>query len=224
MRLTVLAKEDFHPLLATSLQSFFHFDAKKRMKVTREPVALPRATQLLNHGPVTIITSAHGGRSNVMAASWAMPLDFNPPKVVVVVDSRTLTRQLIGASGVFGLQLPSRGFAAQTLAVGTNEGTGVDKFSAFDLETFPAEHIDVPMLAGCITWMECKVIPDDSQRHDLIIGEVVAAYADNRSYSNNRWHFGDDPDLRTCHYVAGGTFFATGEAFEVTPVASSVVG
>jgi hypothetical protein len=38
-------------------------------------------------------------------------------------------------------------------------------------------------------------------------------------YSNNRWHFGDDPDLHTCHYVAGGTFFATGEAFEVKPVA-----
>lgn len=192
------------------------------MKVTREPVALPRATQLLNHGPVTIITSAHEGRSNVMAASWAMPLDFDPPKVVVVVDSRTLTRQLIEASGVFGLQLPSRKFAAQTLAVGTNAGLELDKFSAFELETFPAEKIDVPMLAGCITWMECKVIPDDSQRHDLIIGEVVAAYADSRVYSNNRWHFGDDPDLRTCHYVAGGTFFATGDAFEVSPSANAL--
>lgn len=46
-------------------------------------------------------------------------------------------------------------------------------------------------------------------------GEVVAAYADSRVYSNNRWHFGNDPALRTCHYVAGGTFFVTGDAFEV---------
>jgi flavin reductase (DIM6/NTAB) family NADH-FMN oxidoreductase RutF len=191
------------------------------MNATREPVELPRATQLLNHGPVTIITSAHDGRSNVMAASWAMPLDFNPPKVVVVVDSRTLTRRLIEASGVFGLQLPSRGFAAQTLAVGTHTGDELDKFPAFDLETFRAQKIDVPMLAGCIAWMECKLIPDESQRHDLIIGEVVAAYADSRVYSHNRWHFGDDPNLRTCHYVAGGTFFATGDAFEVAPVAAS---
>ncbi|WP_233852275.1 flavin reductase family protein [Paraburkholderia sp. HD33-4] len=192
------------------------------MNATREPVELSRATQLLNHGPVTLITSAHAGRSNVMAASWAMPLDFNPPKVVVVVDGRTLTRRLIEASGVFGLQLPSRGFAAQTLAVGTHPGIELDKFSAFDLKTFRAQEIDVPMLDGCITWMECKVIPDDSQRHDLIIGEVVAAYADSRVYSHNRWHFGDDPDLRTCHYVAGGTFFATGDAFEVAPVAAPV--
>lgn len=186
------------------------------MHATRENVELPRATRLLNHGPVTIITSAHGDRSNVMAASWAMPLDFDPPKIVVVIDSHTFTRQLIEASGVFGLQLPSVSFARQTLAVGSNAGEDFDKFSAFQLETFKGREIDVPMLAGCVTWMECKVIPDASQRHDLFIGEVVAAYADSRVYSDHRWHF-DDPDLRTCHYVAGGTFFATGEAFEVEP-------
>jgi hypothetical protein len=101
-------------------------DDRPFMKGIRQTVELSRATQLMNHGPETIITSAHGERSNIMAASWAMPLDFSPPKVV--------------------------------------------------------------------------------------------AYADSRVYSNNRWHFGDDPDVRTCHYVAGGTFFATGEAFEVDPV------
>jgi flavin reductase (DIM6/NTAB) family NADH-FMN oxidoreductase RutF len=188
------------------------------MKGIRQAVELSRATQLMNHGPVTIITSAHGERSNIMAASWAMPLDFSPPRVVVVIDSRTLTRELVAASGVFGLQLPSRALARHTLAVGTRPGMELDKFNAFQLETFQGQQIDVPMLEGCVAWMECKVIPDDSQRHDLIIGEVVAAYADSRVYSNNRWHFGDDPDVRTCHYVAGGTFFATGEAFEVDPV------
>lgn len=186
------------------------------MQIIRQPVALSRATRLLNHGPVTIITSKHGSRTNVMAASWAMPLDFDPPKVVVVVDGHTQTRGLIEASGVFGLQLPSRGFASQTLAVGTHTGACLDKFSAFDLETFSAQSIDVPMMSGCLAWLECKVIPDESQRLDLVIGEVVAAYADTRVYSNNRWHFGDDPDLRTCHYVAGGSFFSTGVAFEVT--------
>ncbi|HEY2607958.1 MAG TPA: flavin reductase, partial [Paraburkholderia sp.] len=32
---------------------------------------------------------------------------------------------------------------------------------------------------------------------------------------------GDHPDLRTCHYVAGGTFFATGDAFEVAPASAA---
>ncbi|MGF6958812.1 hypothetical protein QFZ97_004742 [Paraburkholderia youngii] len=46
------------------------------MNATREPVELSRATHLLNHGPVTLITSAHAGRSNVMAASWAAGSTF----------------------------------------------------------------------------------------------------------------------------------------------------
>jgi flavin reductase (DIM6/NTAB) family NADH-FMN oxidoreductase RutF len=185
------------------------------MKGTRAPVDLPHATRLLNHGPVTIVTSAHGGRSNVMAAAWAMPLDFDPPKVAVVIDSRTLTRQLVDASGVFGLQIPDRAFAQQTLEVGSNAGVEFDKFAALNLQTFQGQKIDVPMLTGCVAWLECKVIPDDSQRYDLFLAEVVAAYADSDVYSDNRWHFGDDPNARTVHYVAGGTFFTTGEAFEV---------
>jgi flavin reductase (DIM6/NTAB) family NADH-FMN oxidoreductase RutF len=188
------------------------------MKGTRAPVDLPHATRLLNHGPVTIVTSAHGERSNVMAAAWAMPLDFDPPKVAVVIDSRTLTRQLVDASGVFGLQVPDRAFAQQTLAVGSHAGVEFDKFAALNLQTFPAQKIEVPMLAGCVAWLECKVLPDNtenSRRYDLFLAEVVAAYADSSVYSNSRWHFGDDPGARTVHYVAGGTFFMTGDAFEV---------
>jgi flavin reductase (DIM6/NTAB) family NADH-FMN oxidoreductase RutF len=188
----------------------------------RVAVDLARCTRLLNHGPVTIITSQHGGRSNVMAASWAMPLDFSPPKVAVVIDGNTLTRKLVQESGVFGLQLPGVALAQQTLAVGTSNGVELDKFAAFRLETFRGQKIDVPMLAACTAWLECKVIPDESQRYDLILAEVVAAYADSRVFSDNRWHFDAAPELRTCHYVAGGTFFATGEPFEVHATPSAV--
>ena len=58
----------------------------------QSPVAVPltKAYLLLNHGPVTLVSSAAGGRRNVMAAAWAMPLDFAPPKVAVVIDKSTL--------------------------------------------------------------------------------------------------------------------------------------
>jgi flavin reductase (DIM6/NTAB) family NADH-FMN oxidoreductase RutF len=42
------------------------------------------ADRLLNHGPTTLVTFEHAGVRNVMAASWAMPLDFDPPKVLLV--------------------------------------------------------------------------------------------------------------------------------------------
>lgn len=54
--------------------------------IKRKVVDLPHAYRLLNHGPVTLVSSAHGGAQNVMAAAWAMPLDFTPPKVAVVIE------------------------------------------------------------------------------------------------------------------------------------------
>lgn len=179
----------------------------------RVPVPLDKCYKLLNHGPVTLVTSAHGGQRNIMAASWAMPLDFSPPKVVVVIDATTHTRQLVDASGEFGLQIPSRALAKLTLQTGSETGREVDKFLAHDIATFAAERITAPMVEGCLGWLECKVIPDASQRFDLFIAEVLAAYADPEVYSEGRWHFPADPQRRSVHYMAGGQFFATGEAF-----------
>ena len=64
----------------------------------RVAVPLSQAYKLLNHGPVTLVSSAHQGRRNVMAASWAMPLDFSPPKVAVVIDKGAYTRGLVEGS------------------------------------------------------------------------------------------------------------------------------
>jgi len=113
------------------------------------------------------------------------------------------------------LQVPTRAIAAQTLAAGSRSGLDCDKFAAIGLETFPGRKIAAPMIEGCAGWLECRVIPDASQRFDIILGEVVAAYSNAAIYSDNRWHFGDNPLDRTIHYVAGGQFFATGEMFRI---------
>ena len=77
------------------------------------PVPLDKSWRLMNHGPTVLVSSAHGGRRNVMAAAWNMPLDFDPPKVAVVIDKSTYTRELIEASGEFVLAVPSQAIAAQ---------------------------------------------------------------------------------------------------------------
>lgn len=185
------------------------------------PVADPlaKAYRLLNHGPVTLVSSASGERSNVMAAAWAMPLDFDPPKVAVVIDKIALTRQLVEASGEFALNLPSWRLAAETLKVGQLSGKSGDKWEAVGLDSFPAEKIADPLVAGCVGWLECKVIPQpvNENRYDLLLEDVVAAWADPRVFQDGRWVFAHaDESLRTLHYVAGGHFFATGQAINVT--------
>lgn len=182
------------------------------------PVPLAKAYRLLNHGPVTLVTSAHAGRRNVMAAAWAMPLDFSPPKVLVVIDKATLTRELVEASGEFALNLPSRALAQATLGAGTTSGREVDdKFAAAGLDTFAGTATGAPLIEGCLGWLECRVLPEphNEQRHDLFIGEVVAAWADPSAFRDGHWQF--EPGApRTVHYVAGGSFFETGEAFDAS--------
>ncbi|HEY8024028.1 MAG TPA: flavin reductase family protein [Burkholderiaceae bacterium] len=179
-------------------------------------VDLAKSYRLLNHGPTVLVTSKHGDKANVMAAAWSMPLDFSPPKVTVVIDRNTLTRELVDASGEFALNIPSRELAQATLAVGSKSGKESDKFSEFGLPTFAAEKIAAPLLEGCLGWLECRVIvePHIQQRYDLFIGEIVAAWADPRAFKEGHWSF-DAGSPRSIHYVAGGNFFETGEAFEI---------
>lgn len=178
-------------------------------------VELEKSYLLLNHGPVVLVTSAFHGRRNVMAASWVMPLDFDPPKVAVVVDGRSYTRELIEASGEFALSLPFRRIADRVLAAGSISGREADKFAHTGLVTFPAGQIGAPLVRDCAAWLECKVIPEkhNQQRYDLLIAEVVAAWADPAVFSEGRWHFPDSA-RRTIHYQSGGSFFETGRAFE----------
>ena len=183
-------------------------------------VDLPRAYRLLNHGPTVLVSAAHGGRRNLMAAAWSVPLDFDPPKIAVVIDKSTYTRELVEASGSFALSVPCRALARATMAVGSVSGRGLadrDKFEACAVAAFAGPVLGLPLVGGCVGWMECRVVsePRNEARYDLFIGEVVSALADPRVFTDGRWHFDEgQQELRTIHYIAGGRFFEIGEAFD----------
>lgn len=191
-----------------------------------QPVPLAKAYRLLNHGPTVLVSAAHGGQRNVMAAAWNMALDFEPCKVSVVIDKSTWTRELIEASGRFALNVPARGIASEVLAIGNTAGRDldrtkyVDKIAAFGLDAFAGTDPALPLVTGCVAWLECTLIPEphNQQRYDLFIGEVTAAWADSRVFSNGHWTYSANTpvELQTLHYVAGGSFLSIGSAFNVT--------
>jgi flavin reductase (DIM6/NTAB) family NADH-FMN oxidoreductase RutF len=188
----------------------------------RRDVPLPQASRLLNHGPTVLVSAAHGGARNLMAAAWAMPLDFDPPKVAVVIDKATYTRRLVEASGRFALQLPCAAQADLCFSVGSSSGAaladrGTDKFAALGLASFAGRCGDAPLVAGCVAWLECRVIawPDVQAVHDLFLGEVLAAQADVRVFSDGRWRFdGAPPALRTLHHLGAGRFVLPGDGVQ----------
>lgn len=179
----------------------------------RASVELSKAYRLLNHGPTVLVSSAHAGRRNLMAAAWCMPLDFAPPKIAVVIDRATFTRELIEASGELALNVPCAAQLEQVNAVGNESGRDADKFLRHGIGSFAAERIGAPLIQGCVAWLECRLIPEPQlgQRYDLFLAEVLAAQADTRVFSAGRWHFEQaDAALRTLHHVAGGAFLSTG--------------
>jgi flavin reductase (DIM6/NTAB) family NADH-FMN oxidoreductase RutF len=179
-------------------------------------IPLSQATRLLNHGPTTIMTAAHADKRNIMAAAWACALDFKPPKVTVVIDSKTYTRELMEAEGTFAINLPCVRQIEMVKKVGSISGRDFpdsDKFAEYGIATFAAQEISAPLVQDCVAWLECKIIsePHNQQTYDLFIAEVVAAYADERVFSDGHWHFDGHDDLRTIHHIAGGVFYATGQ-------------
>ena len=48
---------------------------------------LSKVYQLLEPGPVVLLTTARKGRANVMTMSWHMMVEFEPPLIACVVSN-----------------------------------------------------------------------------------------------------------------------------------------
>lgn len=188
----------------------------ENMKNHIAPVALPKAYRLINHGPTVLVSAHHDGVDNVMAASWACALDFNPPRLTLVLDKTGHTRQLIERSGRFAIQVPTAAQLRLTQTVGSHSlASTPDKLARAGVELMHLDDSPLPLVAGCSAWLACDLIPEphNQQTYDLFIGEVTAAWADTRIFKDGRWLFETaDPAWRSMHYVAGGQFYATGAA------------
>ena len=175
-----------------------------------KPVALHHASRLINHGPTVLVTSAHGGRRNVMAAAWSMPVEFTPPRIAVVIDKSTFTRELVMASGAFALCIPGALLADLAYAVGSTSGREADKFARHGIVAASGPVLGMPVLEeGCVGWLECRLIPErhPETAYDTCFGEVVAAAADPRVFADGHWSFRDDnADLQTLHHLGAGLF------------------
>jgi flavin reductase (DIM6/NTAB) family NADH-FMN oxidoreductase RutF len=188
------------------------------------PVALEHASRLINHGPTVLITSAHGGHRNVMAAAWSMPVEFTPPRIAVVIDKKTFTRELVTAAGAFALCVPGAVLADATFAVGCVSGREVpDKLARFGLTAQPGPVLGMPVIEeGCCAWMECRLIPErhTEEAYDTCFAEVLAAAADERVFRNGRWAFSDaHADLHTLHHLGAGAFAVAGRTVQARSLA-----
>ena len=140
---------------------------------------LSEAYQLLEPGPVVLLTTARKGRANVMTMSWHMMVEFEPPMVACVVSSANHSFAALRATGECVIAVPARKLASKVVKVGNSSGRDIDKFAAFGLTPLPAENVAPPLVAECFANLECKVVDRRMlNRYNMFILEVLKAWID----------------------------------------------
>jgi flavin reductase (DIM6/NTAB) family NADH-FMN oxidoreductase RutF len=162
-------------------------------------------------GTVAVVTAAHEGERNVMAAGWHTALSAEPPLYGVAIAPKRHTYELIRRSGAFAACFLPFEHADRIGAVGSTSGRdGVDKFARFDLATAPGAVVDVPILAGAYLAYECKVVAvHRTGDHDLFVGEVVALHHRPEAFDERRLL--DGRRVRAAIYYGRSTFEALGD-------------
>jgi len=179
----------------------------------RRPIPETEARRLLGGGPVTLVTSSWHGRNNVMPAAFVTPLSFDPPLVGVAISPTRHSYDMIRYSEQFALNLPSRRLLHHVQYLGSVTGADVDKFDLTKLPTFKAMRIDVPLIEGCVAYIECGV--EDALRtgdHVLFVGQVLAASVDAEAFDGT-WLLEDD-DEKPLHHLGVNRYALLSQVME----------
>ncbi len=127
--------------------------------------------------PVVLITTAHGGRDNVMTAAWVNVVCMEPPQLAVAVRESRYTHRLLKDSGEFAVNVPSQDLWRAVDLCGMVSGRDQDKFRLAGLTRENGREIGAPLVAECPLNIECRVsaeLPLGS--HTLFVGRVLAVH------------------------------------------------
>ena len=142
-------------------------------------LALSKVYQLLEPGPVVLLTTAQNDRANVMTMSWHMMIEFEPPQIACVVSEGDFSFAALKATGECVIAIPAAKLASKVVKIGNCHGDGVDKFKKFKLTPVSARQVEPPLIEECFANLECKVIDSSMvSKYDLFILEVVKAWVD----------------------------------------------
>jgi flavin reductase (DIM6/NTAB) family NADH-FMN oxidoreductase RutF len=166
---------------------------------------LSKVYQLLEPGPVVLLTTAHKGRANVMTMSWHMMVEFTPPLVACVVSNANLSFAALRATKECVIAIPAVEMAPKVVGIGNCSGRHVDKFERFGLTPLPSENVTPPLVAECFANLECRVVDTHlANKFNLFVLEVLKAWTDPAQ-----------KHPKTIHHHGYGRFAVDGEIIKL---------
>jgi flavin reductase (DIM6/NTAB) family NADH-FMN oxidoreductase RutF len=165
------------------------------------PLKLGKAFTLMEPGPVVLVTTHDGKKSNIMTISWTMVLDFTPV-FAITTGEWNHSFAALKRNRECVIAIPTVDMLDQVVGIGTCSGADTDKFAKFKLTPVQGKVVKPPLIKECLANIECKVV-DIVRKHNIVVLEAVAAYVDSAR-----------KEKRTVHAVGDGTFIVDGRRMD----------
>jgi len=166
---------------------------------------LSKVYQLLEPGPVVLLTTACKGRANIMTLSWYMMVEFEPPLIACVVSNANYSFAAIRATKECVIAIPALELAPKVVAIVNCSGRDVDKFKRFGLTPAAAKRVAPPLVAECFANLECRVVDTRLvNEFNLFILKVLKAWIDPAQ-----------KHPKTIHHHGYGRFAVDGEMIKL---------
>ena len=173
--------------------------------MAKKPLALSDVYQVLEPGPVVMVTTAHKGHANIMTMTWHTMMEFTPPLIGCVISGRNHSFDALVATRQCVINVPEARLAKQVVGVGNCHGRKIDKFRKFKLTPEEATEVTPPLIAECYANLECRVCDAKLvNKYNFFVLEVVQAWIDPKVKVP-----------RTLHHRGRGVFEVTGEIIKL---------
>ncbi len=156
--------------------------------------------QILEPGPVVLVSSFWKGKSNIMTMGWHTVMEFSPSLVGCVIAESNISFEMIKKSKECVINVPTVDLLDEVVGIGNTDGDNIDKFSAFNVSPKRADLVKAPLIDECFANLECKLYDTRLiKTYNFFIFEVVKAHVAKRPKYP-----------KTIHYRGAGTFITAG--------------
>lgn len=169
-----------------------------------------KACTLMEPGPVVLITTNDGKKSNIMTVSWTMVMDFTP-RFAIATGPWNYSYTALRKTRECVISIPAAGLIDTVVGIGTCSGADTDKFEKFMLTPVKGKQVKAPLIKECLANIECKVI-DIVNKHNIIVLDGIAAWIDEKRR-----------EKRTLHAVGDGTFIVDGRSISRKRMMRSII-
>jgi flavin reductase (DIM6/NTAB) family NADH-FMN oxidoreductase RutF len=173
--------------------------------VTMKEFPLAKVYRVIEPGPVVLMTTSYRGRPNVMTMSWHTAMEFEPPLIGCVLGSWDYSFDALKSTKECVISIPTVDLASKVVDIGNCSGRDIEKFKTFGLTPVPAKKVKAPLIAECLTNLECRVVDTSLvNKYGFFVLRVVKAWTDPKH-----------KERRTIHHNGDGTFVVDGRTIDL---------